>query len=401
MPPQAATFSQVSELTARGFGHARTADRRRAFVRAGLVAIFVAGLAVSVVSDRLNLLGVGMAAAAALALLGFAGVRLAARWPALRGAMKPRFVVAGVGGAAEAGALQLDGTSIGHIVGSYQLSEMGGRYEGFAGLHRAISCGDVDGVVLVASNPEAPSVDAAIDELAVMAVDVLVYDERRLLDAPQDARPRPVRTVRRPLGGWRMVVKDVEDRVLGGLLLILFLPLLLLIAAGVKLSSPGPAIFKQKRHGYRGREILVYKFRTMRVDMTDHSGGNQTRRDDPRVTRLGHFLRASSLDELPQLMNVVRGDMSLVGPRPHPVGMRTNGLLCHDIVDNYDSRHRVRPGITGWAQINGYRGATTKREQVEGRVRLDNDYIENWSLILDFRIMLLTGVCLFADENAY
>jgi lipopolysaccharide/colanic/teichoic acid biosynthesis glycosyltransferase len=139
----------------------------------------------------------------------------------------------------------------------------------------------------------------------------------------------------------------------------------------------------------------------MRVDLADTSGARQAQRNDSRVTRLGKFLRRSSLDELPQLFNVLRGDMSLVGPRPLPVGMRTQDLSNHEIVERYAHRHRVRPGITGWAQVQGYRGATEIASQLQKRVELDMFYIENWSLMLDLKILFMTGLHLVTQKNAF
>ena len=207
----------------------------------------------------------------------------------------------------------------------------------------------------------------------------------------------------RPIGRWGMVIKGVEDRVLAAVAVALLAPLLAAIAVAVRLDSPGPAIFRQHRHGWNGTKFLVYKFRTMRWQSdTPGNGEVQTRRNDCRVTRLGAFLRRTSLDELPQLFNVLNGTMSLVGPRPHPVVMRTEQQLCEEIIAEYPHRHRVKPGITGWAQINGYRGATERAEQVRKRVEHDIHYIDNWSPLLDFKILALTPYrVLFKRENAF
>jgi len=205
----------------------------------------------------------------------------------------------------------------------------------------------------------------------------------------------------RPLRQWDAVTKRIEDIVLASLALLLFGPMMCFIALAIKLDSDGPALFCQRRHGLNNREIGVYKFRTMRTDMTDVSGGVQTRRGDARITRLGGILRRTSLDELPQLLNVLKGDMSLVGPRPHPVGMKTKDKLCHEIVETYVHRHRVKPGITGWAQVNGYRGATSEPEQLIGRVEFDLFYIENWSLLLDLKILMKTVTSIVTTDNAF
>jgi Undecaprenyl-phosphate glucose phosphotransferase len=204
-----------------------------------------------------------------------------------------------------------------------------------------------------------------------------------------------------PLKHWHGLAKACEDRVLAVIILSLIAPLMMLIALAIKLESPGPALFRQKRHGFNNREIDVFKFRTMYHGLGDATGGNQTQRDDPRVTRVGAFLRRTSLDELPQFFNVLKGDMSVVGPRPHPIGMKTEKLLCHEIVADYAQRHRMKPGITGWAQVNGWRGATDTAEKLQRRVEHDLYYIDNWSISFDLRILFLTVVRLFSDENAF
>jgi len=194
--------------------------------------------------------------------------------------------------------------------------------------------------------------------------------------------------------GW---VKRTEDILLSALFLLLAAIPMALIAVAVKLSSPGPVLFKQRRYGMDGREISVWKFRTMRV-CEDGTEVPQAIRQDPRVTRLGAFLRRTSLDELPQLINVLLGDMSIVGPRPHAVA---HNELYRGQIKGYMLRHKVRPGITGWAQINGWRGETDTLDKMAKRVEHDLWYIRNWSLWLDFKIMLLTVVRGFAGTNAY
>lgn len=204
-----------------------------------------------------------------------------------------------------------------------------------------------------------------------------------------------------PLRHWRGFAKACEDRVLAVLILLLISPLLALIALAIKMESPGPVLFRQKRYGFNNQEIEVYKFRTMHHGLGDETGALQASRDDPRVTRIGAILRRTSLDELPQFINVLRGDMSVVGPRPHPIGMRTEKLLCHEIVADYAHRHRMKPGITGWAQVNGWRGATDTAEKLQRRVEHDLYYIDNWSISFDLRILFLTVLRLLSDENAF
>ena len=206
----------------------------------------------------------------------------------------------------------------------------------------------------------------------------------------------------RALGRWSALIKTAEDLILGGLITLLVSPLLLLIALAIALDSPGPIIFRQKRHAENNAEFDVFKFRTMRWQPdADARNVQQTLRGDPRITRVGRFLRKSSLDELPQLFNVLRGEMSLVGPRPHAVNMRTEERLCHEISARYPHRHRVKPGITGWSQVNGSRGAVTTTEQLVRRLELDLYYIENWSLRFDLWILLRTIWVVVRTTNAH
>jgi Undecaprenyl-phosphate glucose phosphotransferase len=206
----------------------------------------------------------------------------------------------------------------------------------------------------------------------------------------------------RPMQRWDAVVKAAEDAILGRILIVLLLPVFALIALAIKLDGPGPIVFKQRRHAFNNAEFDIYKFRTMRVS-ADAAGGplQQTLRFDQRVTTVGRFLRATSLDELPQLFNVLKGEMSLVGPRPHAVNMRTEDLLGSEITDKYPHRHRVKPGMTGWSQVNGARGATTTTAQLRRRVGLDLMYIDNWSLWLDLKILVLTCREVLKRTNAY
>ncbi|MDW3207327.1 MAG: undecaprenyl-phosphate glucose phosphotransferase [Alphaproteobacteria bacterium] len=206
---------------------------------------------------------------------------------------------------------------------------------------------------------------------------------------------------RRPLAGWRRIVKDFEDRAIGALITLCISPVLLAIAIAIKLDSPGPVFFKQRRTGYNNQLIDVLKFRTMFVDRTDADGNQLTQRDDPRVTRVGAFLRRWSLDELPQFLNVLRGDMSIVGPRPHALSAKAAGKLYRDAVPGYDARHRVKPGITGLAQVNGWRGPTETERQIRKRVEHDIRYIESWSLWLDLKIIFVTAFTGFKSENAF
>ncbi len=183
--------------------------------------------------------------------------------------------------------------------------------------------------------------------------------------------------------------------------LLIAAPALLAIAIAVKCDSAGPILFRQQRVGQHGKLFSIWKFRTMYADKRDDHGLRQTGRDDPRVTRIGKFLRRTSLDELPQVVNVLRGDMSIVGPRPHALGMTVSGRRLTDLAAGYAARHRVRPGITGWAQVNGCRGEIDDARKLRRRIALDCHYIENWSFGLDFIIVLRTAALLFADRHAY
>jgi Undecaprenyl-phosphate glucose phosphotransferase len=206
----------------------------------------------------------------------------------------------------------------------------------------------------------------------------------------------------RPIADWDVVMKWLFDKAIGGIALLCALPVMAIVALAIKLDSKGPVLFKQKRYGFNNDLIEVYKFRSMYTDMADTAAAKLVTKDDPRVTRVGRFIRKTSLDELPQLLNVVtKGNLSLVGPRPHAVSAKAESRLYDEAVDGYFARHRVKPGITGWAQINGWRGETDTQEKIQKRVEHDLYYIENWSVRLDFKIMWLTLVRGFFHKHAY
>jgi len=200
-----------------------------------------------------------------------------------------------------------------------------------------------------------------------------------------------------PFQGTNELVKRISDVLISSLIVALISPLLIAIAIGVKLSSPGPVIFRQRRNGLDGGEIIVYKFRTMRAQ-DDGAVVPQATKNDPRVTRFGAFLRRTSLDELPQFFNVLQGSMSIVGPRPHAVAHNEE---YKRIIKAYMVRHKVKPGITGWAQVNGQRGETDTIEKMRARVEYDLEYLRNWSIGLDLRIIAGTVRLLFFDRHAY
>ncbi len=205
----------------------------------------------------------------------------------------------------------------------------------------------------------------------------------------------------RPLADWGTISKWLFDKFVGTIALVLLAPLMAAVAIAVKLNSRGPVLFRQKRYGFNNELIEVFKFRSMYTDRCDAAAVKLVTKDDPRVTNVGRIIRKTSLDELPQLFNVFLGDLSLVGPRPHAVQAKAGTQLYDEVVDGYFARHKVKPGITGWAQINGWRGETDTEEKIQKRVEHDLYYIENWSVFFDLYILLKTPGSLLKTENAY
>lgn len=203
-------------------------------------------------------------------------------------------------------------------------------------------------------------------------------------------------SVKHSLTGFRAALKRLEDFVLGSIALIILMPLMILISIIIKLDSTGPALFCQSRHGRNKEVIRVYKFRTMYQNRD--AAFKQASKGDPRITRVGAFLRRTSLDELPQLFNVLQGSMSLVGPRPHPMALDESFKY---VIPALNARYAVKPGITGWAQINGFRGETSQISDMVGRVEHDRYYIRNWSIWLDIKILAMTVLKGWTHENAY
>ena len=244
-----------------------------------------------------------------------------------------------------------------------------------------------------------------LTRLRSLAVDVaLVPDfvgmrlERQFV---RDGEPPLLRVLRKPQSEFEWFLKRSFDFVTALALLIMLSPLLALTALAIRLDSPGPILFRQPRLGLNNKEFNVLKFRSMYVEQSDLAAREQTRRNDARVTRIGAWLRRLSIDELPQLFNVLAGDMSLVGPRPHALGMQVNDRLCDEIVREYAVRHRMRPGITGWAQVRGLRGAVDEPALLEARVNHDLYYIDNWSFLFDLRILIMTVIELIRPRNAF
>jgi exopolysaccharide biosynthesis polyprenyl glycosylphosphotransferase len=210
-----------------------------------------------------------------------------------------------------------------------------------------------------------------------------------------------LRVTQKPIEGWGYVLKWLEDKVIASIAILLLSPILLGVAIAIRLESKGPILFRQTRYGFNNKLIEVFKFRSMYHESRDAHAEVQTVKHDRRVTRVGRFIRRASLDELPQLFNVLRGEMSIVGPRPHAVRTKAAGRLFEDVVKEYAVRHKIKPGITGWAQVNGWRGETDTEEKIKKRVECDLYYIENWSIQLDLEIILRTAFAVFSSKGAY
>ncbi|MEX0408512.1 undecaprenyl-phosphate glucose phosphotransferase [Aquibium sp. LZ166] len=205
----------------------------------------------------------------------------------------------------------------------------------------------------------------------------------------------------KPINDWDSVAKRAFDIIFSLIGIALFAPVMLATAIAIKLDSKGPILFKQKRHGFNNEVIEVYKFRSMYADQSDPTAKRAVTKGDPRVTRVGRVIRKTSIDELPQFFNALLGNLSLVGPRPHAVAAQSHNLLYTEVVDGYFARHKVKPGVTGWAQINGWRGEMDTDEKIKKRTEFDLFYIENWSLWFDLKILLMTPIRLLDTENAY
>jgi polysaccharide biosynthesis protein PslA len=236
-------------------------------------------------------------------------------------------------------------------------------------------------------NPVSLLVDTADGKLRAAAMDRLARTRLARLNGPVDDDRRAFN-------------KRLQDMIIGGIALILLIPVMAVIAVLVKMDSPGPAFFRQRRHGFNHEEIVVWKFRTMKQEAADATASRQVTHDDDRITRLGKVLRSTSLDELPQLLNVLRGEMSLVGPRPHAIGMKTGQVESARLVADYAHRHRIKPGMTGWAAIKGSRGPLHTAQDVRRRVQLDVEYVERQSFWMDLWIMMVTVPVLLGDRLA-
>ena len=275
-----------------------------------------------------------------------------------------------------------------------------------AHLVRLIRRGEVDEVYIALPWHAQARLTGLIEHLAMTPVHIrlapdLIGFQMMAADYARLAGLPMLKVFDRPISGWAHVAKRIEDCLVAGAALAFLAPVMAATALAVKLDSPGPVFFRQRRQGFNDSLFEVWKFRTMYVDRSDADCEVQTVRDDPRVTRVGAFLRRTSLDELPQLINVIRGDMSIVGPRPHAISTKAEGRLFQDIVHKYAARHRVKPGITGWAQVNGWRGETDTITKIERRVACDLYYIDHWSIGFDLVIIARTALAVLRRDNAY
>lgn len=273
---------------------------------------------------------------------------------------------------------------------------------GLTGVAAYVAENDIDQVWITMALRDEEKVQWLLHELRHSTVDIRfvpdLFGLRLLNHSVMDVAGLPVMNLSvTPMTGLNRWLKAIEDRLIAALILILISPVMLAISLGVKFTSPGPVLFKQKRYGWEGKPIMVYKFRSMFVHTEEHGVVTQSTDGDTRITRFGAFLRRTSLDELPQFYNVLQGRMSIVGPRPHAV---SHNEQYKDLVDDYMKRHKVKPGITGWAQINGWRGETDTIDKMKKRVEFDLFYIENWSLWFDIKIIFSTILNGFVHENA-
>ncbi|MBI1779196.1 MAG: undecaprenyl-phosphate glucose phosphotransferase [Proteobacteria bacterium] len=264
----------------------------------------------------------------------------------------------------------------------------------------------VDSIVLALPWSSEERIIKLSEKLSVLPVDINVAFATRMLHrhftSAVGAYGVPLMQIgRRPLTDRQVLMKRIEDLVLTCAITFVLSPIMLIVALLIRMESSGPILFRQPRNGFNDTIITVYKFRTMYVERSDPSGVKRTEPGDPRVTPLGRTLRRWSLDELPQLFNVLKGDMSVVGPRPHPVGMLAATADYRQVVSNYAARHRMKPGITGWAQVAGYRGTADTVEKAQRRVEFDLEYIAHWSLLFDLRILMLTAIAMISGKEAY
>lgn len=265
---------------------------------------------------------------------------------------------------------------------------------------------EIDHVYISAPWAEIPAILSRLDILRHLSTRVFVVPANRSLDqsirkVSQFGGLPAFCAIEESIHGWGLWMKRMEDVILAGLGLLALSPLFALVGLAIRSESRGPVFFKQIRTGFNGRPFELWKFRSMYTEMTDHHAEKQTSRNDPRVTRVGRILRRYSIDELPQLINVVQGSMSLIGPRPHALATKAEGKNLEELVDYYAVRHRVKPGMTGWAQVHGLRGELDSVLKLQKRVDYDIEYIENWTIWLDISILWKTVCLVFRDKSAY
>lgn len=404
-----------------GFRALRTLPRSLGMLVAGQMLGFgaLAGVMTALTGQPAALTCMALAVGIAVPLAG--GLRLATAlrigWLAKTGSLEHR--IAAVGGAGEVvpviREIERDHHR-GHRFCGFFDDRRDARSPGVVdGRHKG---GTLDDLIAMARKAEIDTVVVALPRIShrrlmelVARLSVLPVDIRVMLDAdiPELARKRRSRMgelelidlYRRPIQGWDAVLKRGFDLVVASMAIVLLIPLMLACALAVRLDSSGPILFRQKRHGFNNRPVWVWKFRSMHADRCDASAINAVRRDDNRVTAVGRVLRRSSLDELPQLFNVLGGTLSLVGPRPHATAARTGDMVYDQVIAAYSARHKIKPGITGWAQVNGWRGELNTAEKLRRRIEHDLYYIEHWSLWLDVKILLRTPWSLITTRNAY
>jgi len=339
------------------------------------------------------------------------GIRCAVHWQLSqwrsRGRLARRVAVLGSGPAAAAIAHRLRTAKEAVLVGLFLDSEAPSGIDEVAGdadalLSLAVA-GKVDEVIVALPLGSQNSLNDLVGRFSALQTEIKIDPGLSALKVvPRDfgfVAGVPTLTLqRRPLSGWGAPAKRIEDILFGSLFLMMLAPIMLVIAILIRIETRGPIIFRQERYGFNNNRIVVYKFRSMHHRSERDPSVPQARRNDPRVTRVGAFLRRTSLDELPQLFNVLRGDMSLVGPRPHA---SAHNEKYARLIDGYLARHRMKPGITGWAQVNGARGETESPLQMKRRLDYDLLYIANWSLLFDFKVLAMTIPAVFRGTNAY
>jgi Undecaprenyl-phosphate glucose phosphotransferase len=405
-----------------GYRHSvlfRTREQVRAVLRAAAAALAVLVLAIGLLGDPDDLDPAWAATAAALLLggLGFGRLgmaRLMAGTPGRRFAQRTLIVGSSLSGGRLLRLLrQLDERSlqiIGIVDDHGEVAD--GLIEGVPllgpvdRLTSLVRRGQVDEVVLALPWAEERRILALVELLSDypvhvrLAPDLISYHFPRCAQLDLHGHPM-LHVAARPISGWRSVLKRGEDLLVGGIALVLCAIPMAVIALAIRLDSPGPVLFRQKRTGFNNGEFEMLKFRSMHHHLAEYRIREQTRVNDKRVTRVGAILRCTSLDELPQIFNVLRGDMSIVGPRPHAPGTCAGSRPFEQVVERYAARHRVKPGLTGLAQVRGYRGETNTEEKLIHRVESDLEYIDSWSLGLDLLILLRTVFTVLRMKNAY